>query len=51
MQEVFDPHDPGFVVDWQLADAHFDMIDLSAEQPDADVVLADDTRVRTGPGG
>ena len=46
MQETSIPPDPGFVVDWQLADDAGGLIDLSAAE--AEVVLPDDAELRWG---
>ena len=45
MQETSVPPDPGFVVEWQLADDTGAVIDLSTAEP-AEVVLLDDPPVR-----
>jgi hypothetical protein len=49
MQETSIPPDPGFVVEWQLADDAGALIDLSAAE--AEVVIPDDPSVRGVPAG
>jgi hypothetical protein len=44
MQETSSPPDPGFVVEWQLADAVGVVIDLSAAE--SEVFLPDDATSR-----
>lgn len=52
MQDMPQVQDPGFVVEWQLAgDAAGDdghrVIDLSAERPRPEIILPEDSPVRT----
>jgi hypothetical protein len=47
MQESPIAPDPGFVVDWQLADDSDGLIDLSTAE--ADVLLPDDADIRAAP--
>lgn len=50
MQEMPVPPDPsGFVVEWQLADDAV-VIDLSGEEADSEVILADDAAIAASSG-
>jgi hypothetical protein len=49
MQDTSGPPDPGFVVEWQLADDGGRLVDLSAAE--AEVVIPDDPSVRGAPTG
>jgi hypothetical protein len=48
MQETSIPPDPGFVVDWQLADDPARVIDLSAAE--SEVILPDEATIRSSVG-